>query len=378
MTQDVVKVLRPAAQRYEIRDTENKHLVVRVTPSGHKSFAYLRRINGRLQRRTIGTFPEYTVARARADADQFDGLVASGEPLDPKALQVLTLQGLFDRYLEEHAKPYKKSWKRDENAFALYLKDLKDRKAADLERGDIRALHDRIVRDHGKYTANRVLALVRKMFNFAMDRDLLDRNPADRIRQAPEQSRRRFMSPDELKAFFKAVEDPEIAGWRDFFLLLLYTGQRRGNVQAMRWADLDLQHAVWHIPPESTKNAEPYAVPLVPPAVEILTARRDEVEAEWVFPGPGKSGHVEEPKKAWATLCEKAGLHDLRIHDLRRTMGSYQAAGNTSLQIIGQSLGHKSMQATQVYSRLQLAPVRKAMEDAVSTMRNVDTTHRAE
>lgn len=86
----------------------------------------------------------------------------------------------------------------------------------------------------------------------------------------------------------------------------------------------------------------------------------------WVFPGTGKTGHLVTPRKAWLEVLEAAGLdEDLRIHDLRRTLGSWQARAGASLQVIGKSLGHKSQQATAIYSRLDLDPVRASVEGAV-------------
>lgn len=369
LTQKYVDGLQPANKRYEVRDTEARHLVLRVTPSGRKTFVFFRRIHGKLKRRTIGEFPDYTVIAARDEVARLNGIVAAGEPLDPVKTEPLTFAGLFQRFLEEHSKRTKRTWRQDEAEYNRYLKGFADRQAAEIERGDIREWHSAMVRKHGNAQANRTLALIRKVYNFAIDCELLHHNPADRIKQAKVQSRERFLSPEELRRFFAEIEKPKHARWRDFFLLLLYTGQRRGNVQAMQWRHIDFDNGIWHIPRDQTKNEAPYAVPLIEEALSLLRDRRGEVESEWVFPGNSKSGHVQEPKKPWADLCKDAGLEDVRLHDLRRTMGSYQAAGNTSLQIIGRSLGHKSSQATEVYARLQLDPVREAMQKAAAAMR---------
>ena len=88
----------------------------------------------------------------------------------------------------------------------------------------------------------------------------------------------------------------------------------------------------------------------------------------FVFPGSGKTGHIIEPKKSWATLLDRAGLKDVRLHDLRRTMGSYQTITGASTAIVGKTLGHKNHEATQVYARLNLDPVRASMEKAVDLM----------
>lgn len=109
-------------------------------------------------------------------------------------------------------------------------------------------------------------------------------------------------------------------------------------------------------------------IPLLPDAVEILRRRRAETSSIFVLEGPGKKGHYMEPKRAWGTLLKRAKLEDLRIHDLRRSMGSWMTIQGASLPIVGKALGHKTSQATSIYARLNLDPVRAAMEAAVAGM----------
>ena len=155
---------------------------------------------------------------------------------------------------------------------------------------------------------------------------------------------------------------------RDFFMLAILTGVRRGNLQAMRWDELDLERGIWRIP--LTKSGEPQSVYLHPEAVAILERRREMVgDSEYVFPAAhGKSGHLTSQYKAWKRICERAGLQNLRPHDLRRTLGSWQAATGASLPVIGKSLGHRSQEATAVYARLDLDPVRVSVNRAVEAM----------
>jgi integrase len=97
----------------------------------------------------------------------------------------------------------------------------------------------------------------------------------------------------------------------------------------------------------------------------LLRQRQKQLKSGFVFPSNlSKAGHIQDPKKAWKRLLAKAELSNLRIHDIRRTLGSYQAITGASLQIIGKSLGHKSSKATEIYSRLLLDPVRFSMDKA--------------
>jgi integrase len=151
---------------------------------------------------------------------------------------------------------------------------------------------------------------------------------------------------------------------RDFVLLALYTGQRRGNIVAMRWSELSQTadgQRLWTI--SDPKNRETQIVPLLPEAVAVLKDRRERVAANspFVFPSTGKSGHVRDIKRGWKRLRKAAKLNNLTVHDLRRTLGSWMALSGVSLPIIGKVLGHKSLRATEVYARLQTSAARDAM-----------------
>ncbi len=117
-----------------------------------------------------------------------------------------------------------------------------------------------------------------------------------------------------------------------------------------------------------TKGGEPHTAALSSEAVSVLAARKARATGPWVFPGPGKSGHYMEPKRAWGSFLERARIDDLRIHDLRRTLGSWQAATGASLPIIGKTLAHKNVSTTAIYARLNLDPVRQAVDVATKAM----------
>jgi len=213
----------------------------------------------------------------------------------------------------------------------------------------------------GKYAAG-------AMFNFAAGLGYDRGNPAKGVKKFKEQSRDRFMRADEIKAFFASLAD-EVDPWPDLFTLALLTGARKSNVLAMKWADLELKRGLWKISEAESKNKEPLVCILHPTAAGILQ-RRAEANAdkakpsEYVFPSWGKAGHITETKTAWARIIKRAKIKNLRLHDLRRTLGSWQAATGASLSIIGRSLGHKNIATTAVYARLDLDPVRASVNMA--------------
>lgn len=433
----IAKLPRPHEGRATYHDSKMKGLQLRVSSTGVMSFSVFRRVkSGSAGRVTLGKFPAMTVEQARKEASKVIAEFENGSnpAVAKRAIRgEPTLQEAFDDYLVH---------KRKRNGSSLsvrtvaeyreiagrHLSGLMAQRLSGIRHEQIAQLHRKIGKD-SPYSANRVKALLSALFNFAKSRRVfLGENPVEGVLSYAEEARERFVQATEIPFLLRAISESE---QRDYFLMLLLTGARRSNVQSMRWQDLDLAEEMWRI--GQTKNGTPQNVPLLPEAVAILKARRAAAEAlhdaredkakvfcPFVFPGTGKSAHLVEPKKAWATVRRKATLArlldalkakeaidagdlaqlaenavrslskvelecqalaashgidpklfdmtDLRLHDLRRTMGSWQAKTGASLAIIGKSLNHKTLQATAIYSRLDVDPVRQSMETAVTAM----------
>ncbi len=354
-------------------DHKTPGLCVCVTQAGSKTFYFYRKVDGQPVRERLGKFPALSVDAARNAASDKSGQAARGEnpaTSRQKRQDQPTLQGLFDHWWERHSKPHKKTWADDKRIFDKYAGSLRTRRLAKITKADVLAWHTRLGKDHGPYQANRARALLSAMYGAADDLEYDGPNPCKGVKKFVEQSRERFLLPDEMRTFFTALakEDPL---WRDFFLLCLFTGGRRGNVAAMRWEEIDLAGGLWRITGKQMKNGQPMVVVLVEPAQAVLRSRLQAADdSGWVFPSHGRSGEgrIVDPRKAWARVVKNAKIKDLRMHDLRRSLGSWQAAAGASLAIIGKTLGHQDHKATQVYARLQLDPVRESVEQATAAM----------
>ena len=360
----------PESGRYYCYDERTGGLAICVTQAGTKTFYRYQKVNGRPVRLRLGRFPEMTIEQARKLALKAAADIADGK--DPQVEKQskrteMTFGELHSHYMEHHAKPHKKSWKDDENLFNRYLTGWKNRQLSGLSKADIQQRHQTLG-ETAPVAANRMLALVSKMFSVAIGIGAWNGiNPCPGIKRFRERSRERFLQPDELPRFFTALNGYSDETMRDYFLVSLLVGARRGNMLAMRWNELNLSRAEWRIP--DSKNGDALTVHLAPKAVEVLQARHENANGSpFVFPGRGKTGHIVEPKKAWATICETAGIDDLRIHDLRRTLGSWQAAHGASLPIIGKALGHKNQATTAIYARLNIDPVRESVDRATAAM----------
>jgi len=380
----------PAGKRVEYEDSKTPYLVIRVTATGAKSFSYFRRVNGKLERVTIGPFPSCTVEQARNQAANLNSDVAKGNsPADAKRAirEEITLGEMFERYIERHAKVHKRTWDKDQQLYDVHLSKWSKRKLSTIKTADFQKLHTEIglnqetklitnkrggktqVRVGGKGAANHLLRLLRTVFNKALEWGWEGRNPIIGVKEFSSQSRDRFLEADELPKVFKSLMEEPNTTLRDFFILCLLTGARKGNVETMRWDQINLERRTWFIP--KTKNDTAQTVPLTTQAVELLTQRQHS-ESPWVFPSPtSRTGHIVSQRKAWLRILERAGIEDSRgttIHDLRRSLGSWQAATGANLSIISKTLNHKNVSTTAIYSRLNIDPVRESMQKAVDAI----------
>jgi integrase len=356
-------------QRSYYYDKHLRGLAVAVSPAGRKGFILYRKVAGRPERISIGPFPDLSIEQARGKASELNAQIAKGENPAAEKREVrgeMTLQGLFTQWAEHHGKQ-KRSWLLMQREFNVYLKPWHTRKLSSISKLNVIALQNSLKQKHGLYVSNHILRLLSSLYNRAIEWGWKGVNPVAHVSLFKEVKRDRFLRPAELPAFFKALAtEPEII--RDFIMLALLTGARRANVQAMSWPQLDFVQRTWIIPAANAKGDEILTIPLLPQALAILTRRQKTATSEWVFPSSGKTGHLVEPKSAWKRIVKAAGLSDLRLHDLRRTLGSWQALTGASLLTIGKSLGHKSLAATTIYARLTDDSVRQSMGKAATSL----------
>lgn len=353
-------------------DTKIRGLALRVTSSNIKSFVVYRWVKTKPEKITLGRFPDLTIEQARKKTAEINAVIATGRnPREKIKLtkSELTVEELFSYYLENYSKLHKKSYKNELRQYESYLRKWNKYKLSEITTPKITELHAEIGNHNGRYEANRVLALLSVVFNKAKEWGYYSNdNPTKGIKKFEEQERERFLHPDELPRFFQALEEEPNQIIRDYIFISLLTGARRANVLAMQWKDISFERREWKL--METKNGKPQTIPLMDEAIKLLVQRRILVPKDnlYVFPSLGRTGHLAEPKRGWQRILDRASIKDLRLHDLRRTFGSWQARTGSSLTIIGKSLNHKSPVSTAIYARLDLDPVRESMEKATEAM----------
>lgn len=418
----------PESGRLEFKDTKTPGLYLRVTSNGVKTFSFVGRPKGSslVERATLGKYPAVKADEARTRALEIAARLASGVSVAQAQREKrgeLTLTELRKLREEQRKKPKAGKRPRDDGLWRLYIEPaFGRRRLSEIAAGDVETWHRGIPkavvkastersaaaaarrearraqieaaqavrrrgpapkprvaaapatpRINGERTANLALAELRALFNWGMNprrMHFAGVNPASGQDAFPNVERERFLQPDELQSFFDALSHVPTETMRDFFLIALLTGARRSNVASMAWADVNLDRAEWRISAEQMKNEQAQTVTLGEEAVLILKNRKPtESGSVYVFPSErSKAGHITAPKAAWGNLLRVAGIDDLRIHDLRRTLGSWQARTGASLLLISKSLNQKSLEAAQIYSRLDLDPVRQSVDRATSAM----------
>jgi len=366
----------PDRGRAEYLDTKVRGLAITVTAKGATSAYISKKVRGRHVRYHLGKWPgDFQTVKALRAAAQ--AALSNPDELLTKRRQRPAEPTLADLWAcwWEHATAHKrpKSQAEDKRQYETFLRRWAKRRLADITRQDIATLHQRIGEKSGRYAANRLLALLSAMWTEGRRAGLVTgENPSQGVRRFREEKRDRWLDADELRRLLNALGEAE-ADAGDFMTLCLLTGARKSNVLTMRWEHIDLRLCLWTIPAAEAKAGDPVVIPLVRPAADILASRLEQANGgPWVFPGSGKSGHMGEPRREWYRVRKLAGLPDVRLHDLRRTMGSWLANAGTSLQVIGKALGHRDLKSTEVYARLSVDPVREAVDKATRAMLETD------
>jgi integrase len=364
-----IAALRPKAERYEV--WEGGGFGLRVSPRGAKAWIWVYHFAGRPRRMTFGAYPALGLADARIKLADARKLLQRG--IDPGDREVQarkaeraaeTLAELAEAYLDKWARPRKRSAAEDER---ILRKDVIPfwgrRKANDIARKDVIALLDRIMDRGSPVAANRTLAVVRRMFGWALSRDIVGTSPCAAVRApANERRRDRVLSADEITTLWCALDNPELAispGIRLAMKLQLATAQRKGEVIGAEWSEFDLHGRVWTIPAAKAKNGMPHRVPLSPLALDLL----DQIAVwqavkhnspRWLFPSPKIAGKpITGPAidHAMRDNRVKLGTGDATPHDLRRTAASHMTSIGISRLVVSKILNHAEPGVTAVYDR---------------------------
>jgi len=358
LTDRYISTRKLGERQFDVWDLTLTGFGLRISPGGKKSFQILYRHNRLYRRLVIGSYPVMSLADARKWAKNLLGEVAKGH--DPAAQRLAdrnagTFGELAADYLRYYAKRKKRTWKEDERVInAELLPAWKPRKAKDIARREIRDLVQGIADRDAGVMANRVLSLIRQIFNYGIDNNWLELNPCQRIaKPGVETQRDRVLDLDEIREVWVALdkEPPyEAAALR----VQLLTGQRIGEVRRMRGVDIDLDAGWWTIPPEHSKNGRAHRVPLSVSAVRILRGQANCQTDGRVFASRLRKGRPLGYPTIYYSIqrvIARSGVKNWGSHDLRRTVATHLASSGVSRLVVSNILNHTDKGVTSIYDR---------------------------
>lgn len=348
----------PTGQRkLDLFDTECRGLMVEIRQSGKSYYLRYRNARGKTLQKKLADAGILKLADARRLAqEKLTQLVMGEDPFAKKALlKDVPTFGAFvaDSYLP-HAKSYKRSWSTDECLLRnhvtpqigdLYLDEITRRHMVDL--------FSKHRETHKPGSTNRVIILCRYIFNCALRWETtgITRNPTQGIDLFQENNKReRYLTADEAKALFKALEQSDAVMLQYIISMLLLTGARKSEVLHSKWQDFDLERRIWTIP--FNKSGKTRHVPLSDGAINVLNSVPRHARSTYAFANPKTGEPYKHLFASWNTARKRAGLPDLRIHDLRHSFASFLINSGRSLYEVQKILGHTQVKTTQRYSHL--------------------------
>lgn len=353
-----------AAKRAEYADALCPGLHLRIGARGTKTFSAMLRVNGRLQRHTIGRYPILSLAQARALALEMMRKASEGvDPREPAPSCTITITyaQLVESYVDRHLKPNARSWRDIEGGLRhAALRHLLTRPVAGITRGEIVQVIDGIAIGGKPQAAVNVLRRLKMLFAWGLDRDLISANPCERIRPpAKTVERDRVLTDSEIAAVWQATYRTP-APYGQMYRMFLLTGQRRSEVATMQWNEV--KNDLWLIPREKVKKDRAHAVPLTATATATLASLPCYGSDAFVFTTTGGRSASSNFAKVKREIDLLSGTSGWTIHDIRRTVRSKLAELGVPEVVARKVLNHETGKVDRIYNRHEyLAEKREAL-----------------
>ncbi len=334
-----------------------------------KTFAVQKDMQGKSVRYTIGRYGHFTPEEARKVAKEKLYLMSTGvNPLEKEReeqAQKITLQTVLEQFLETRRNLKDRTRSDYTYITGKYLADWLARPVEDITKEQVLEKHGRLGRESGPTTANKVLRVFRALYNFAKATyGLQSENPVSYLSHVKawykESRRRTYIKPSDLKEWWNGVHDLDNDTYRDFFLVLLFTGLRRGEAAKIAWTDINFAERTLRIP--DTKNGDPLVLPICDYLFEMFEQRRARYgNYKYVFPGSGIHGYLAEPKKGIYKVIRNSGV-EFTCHDLRRTFITIAESLDIGSYALKRMLNHRVTDVTGGYIIVGVERLRAPMQ----------------
>ncbi len=363
-------VIEKTAASTFVSDAVVRGLGLRVSATGRRSFVVTYRIrSGGQGRTTLGTFPNLTVDQAREEARKVLAIVErGGHPSQERRAdrEAATVADLASYYCGGYAQAEKLKAGTIRDASSLLerfvLSSLGSKKVAEVTPIEIRKVQSAALEGAGHYQANKLLAVLGRMFTLAIGEKWRVDNPCMGLKKYPEDQRHRHLDEDEIRRLLLACDRYGDQHAADAIRLLLFTGARLREVLKATWDQFDLERGVWLKPSSHTKTQRQHVLELEGPALAILTSMRGRAtKSILLFPGRCGTKPRADVKHPWETVVRLAGISNVRPHDLRRTLASVMLSEGAALATVGKTLGHTQPATTARYAHLSPSVQRREL-----------------
>lgn len=363
-TDRFLRTLKPGDAAVEWFDEDTRGLSLKLNPGGAATwyFNYTRRADAMRLRVQLGKLSALGLKDARLRATKMAGLVADGrDPAGDRRAErdALTVADLVDQFFDQHAKEKRTGKRQHQMLIKDVLPIIGRSKAAAVTRRDIGRITDRMTGRGVTIGASRTFEIVRKMFNWALEKGLIEQNPCLGMKKPfATRKRERVLSSDEIRAVWNGLADASISrDGQQVLKLCLITGQRLGEVAGMCRDEFNFETKIWTIPSWRSKNGHAHRVPLAGMALEIIEEALRRATTEFLFPGYGKDDAMKSSSvgKAVRRCSAELGVPHWTAHDLRRTAATCMADLCVAPHVIGHVLNHRTVTKAsvtdQVYNR---------------------------
>jgi integrase len=341
LTDRTIAALKPGQKRYEVRDSYLPCFGLRVSTNGRKTFFANYRFGTKQRRKTIGVYPRIKLAEARLEATEILRLVDAGsDPSYVTQTHTMSVAEAVECFIRQYAKPRNRNWKETERVLEReFVNRFRDKDIRDVDRTDVLRILDAAVGRGANIQANRIHSMIRKMFNWFIERGIIEKSPIVGLsRPSKEVTRDRVLDDDEISRLLAACE-AEPYPFGPYILMLLSTAQRRSEVANMRWSQIDIENQTWTIPSELSKNGKPHVVPLNSVALTVIESMPRFAMCGLIFSTTGKTS-ISGMSKMLRRIQLASNTSNWRLHDLRRTAASRMAQNRVAPHVIEKVLNH--------------------------------------
>ncbi|STX39016.1 tyrosine-type recombinase/integrase [Legionella feeleii] len=384
LTKSVIDKIKSIEGKDQVfyRDEQLKGFALRVTSNGVKSFIVETRIANKVKRITLGKYGQLTAEEARKQAKHVLGQIAKGDnPIAEKKankIRTMSLKQVFNDYLKARKDLKSLTIKDYQGVLQQVMSDWLDKPLINITREMIAKRHAQYGQTNSKARANYAMRVLRAVFNFAVHEYQLDDgqpvvavNPVEYLSHTRSWFRvdrkSTFIKGHQLAAWHEGLtrlgeegDYPQAMMWKDYFLLILFTGLRRMEAASLRWNDVDFKAKTFSV--QDTKNREIHTLPMSDFLYELLWRRKQFKVSEFVFPAPSQTGHIIEPRKAMLKVAELSGV-PFTVHDLRRTFATTAESLDLPAYALKRLLNHKmTNDVTAGYIMRDVERLRKPMQ----------------